>query len=184
MSHTQLLGFWKTRASMSWRPGLVFLWKTSTMGLSWSHILKELQGHQSCLRQIASTSYWMKVNYCHLLTLKSSSSTLVLWAKIKIKCSPYLLQSLPPGGVWRAKTLDFSTIRGSGNAGQKQKKIGKPHEVDKIVGDGNCLFRAISKEVTMTEDQHHVFRAAGVTTLKDAQYASLFHDYLGMDVKV
>ena len=55
--------------------------------------------------------------------------------------------------------------------------------MDKIVGDGNCLFRAISKEVTMSEDQHHVFRAAAVTTLKDAQYAGLFQDYLGMDVK-
>ena len=43
-----------------------------------------------------------------------------------------------------------------------------------IVGDGNCLFRAVSKEATLSEEHHHFFRMAACNTMKDKRYAAQF----------
>ena len=39
----------------------------------------------------------------------------------------------------------------------KKEALGAPLKVDVIEGDGNCLFRAISYEVTLSQDHHEFF---------------------------
>ena len=40
-----------------------------------------------------------------------------------------------------------------------------PHTRDSILGDGNCLFRAISKELTGTKENHTAVRHAALAYL-------------------
>ena len=40
---------------------------------------------------------------------------------------------------------------------RKKGALGAPLKVDVIEGDGNCLFRAISYEVTLSKDHHGFF---------------------------
>ena len=49
-----------------------------------------------------------------------------------------------------------------------------PHICDAIVGDGNCLFRAFSKEVTGTQDNHKAVRIAITSFMSDPDNARVF----------
>ena len=42
-----------------------------------------------------------------------------------------------------------------------------PHIRDSVLGDGNCLFRAISKEITGTEENHIAVRLAALGYLRE-----------------
>ena len=42
-----------------------------------------------------------------------------------------------------------------------------PHIHDRVLGDGNCLFRAISKEITRTEENHITIRLAALGYLRE-----------------
>ena len=42
-----------------------------------------------------------------------------------------------------------------------------PHIRDRVLGDGNCLFRAISKEITGTEENHTAVRLAALGYLRE-----------------
>ena len=42
-----------------------------------------------------------------------------------------------------------------------------PHIHDRVLGDGNCLFRAISKEITGTEENHTAIRLAALGYLRE-----------------
>ena len=57
-----------------------------------------------------------------------------------------------------------------------QQILSKPSYERKIVGDGNCFFRAISFSVTNSEDYHHVMRSAVCTHLNQNQ--ELFKAFL------
>ena len=41
-----------------------------------------------------------------------------------------------------------------------------PHIRDRVLGGGNCLFRAISKEITGTEENHTAVRLAALGYLR------------------
>ena len=41
-----------------------------------------------------------------------------------------------------------------------------PHKLDGVIGDGNCLFRAISKELSGSEVNHQAVRMAAVNFLR------------------
>lgn len=47
----------------------------------------------------------------------------------------------------------------------KIKVLSHPYKIQKIIGDGNCLFRAFSYAVTGTEEQHLTIRQNIVTVI-------------------
>jgi len=66
----------------------------------------------------------------------------------------------PVGKHWqqakcRARKLD---LKQSLKSNLKIKMLNHPCATQKIIGDGNCLFRAFSYAVTGTEEQHVIIR--------------------------
>ena len=55
-----------------------------------------------------------------------------------------------------------------------KKPLGEPLAVQEIVGDGNCLFRAVSYEVTLSQEHHQFFRIAACNVLRDKRYKASF----------
>ena len=53
-----------------------------------------------------------------------------------------------------------------------------PHTCDSILGDGNCLFRAVSKEVTGTQENHKAVRVAIINFMEHPNNAQLFSEVL------
>lgn len=49
-----------------------------------------------------------------------------------------------------------------------------PHTCDSILGDGNCLFRALSKELTGTQENHKAVRIAIVNFMEQPNNAQVF----------
>ena len=49
-----------------------------------------------------------------------------------------------------------------------------PHTCDSILGDGNCLFRALSKEVTGTQENHKAVRVAIVNFMEHPNNAQVY----------
>ena len=75
--------------------------------------------------------------------------------------------SAEPTDEWKGMAATFITKLSKKTVNLKTQRINKldsrdifPCIRDKIVGDGNCLFRAISKAVTGTEANHPAIRAA------------------------
>ena len=58
--------------------------------------------------------------------------------------------------------LDSSFLYFSVRSGVPKKILEEGLEPVKVKGDGNCLFRAISKVITGSEDDHVLFRLATV----------------------
>ena len=58
----------------------------------------------------------------------------------------------------------------------------KPKKIDPIKGDGNCLFRAISKEISLSEEHYSLVRDAAISTLKNPSYQKMFEDIIGKPV--
>ena len=56
----------------------------------------------------------------------------------------------------------------------KQGALGAALKVDVTEGEGNCLFRAISYEVTLSQDHHEFFRMFAYGTFKNDMYQSEF----------
>ena len=53
-----------------------------------------------------------------------------------------------------------------------------PHVRDSVIGDGHCLFRAISKEITGMQKNHRAVRLAVKNFLTDTQNTELFGRWL------
>ena len=53
-----------------------------------------------------------------------------------------------------------------------------PHQVDEIVGDGHCLFRAISKAFTETQSYHADYRKAIVEWMLCEDHAQKLAQYI------
>ena len=56
----------------------------------------------------------------------------------------------------------------------KMDTFGEPLKVDKILGDGNCLFRASSKDVSFSEENHTLLRASAIQTLESSSNKAAF----------
>lgn len=82
----------------------------------------------------------------------------------------------PTTSTWRkSKCVQLQLPASRAKHDRRVKKaIGEPLSVRQIVGDGNCLFRAISYEVTLSEEHHAFFRAAACSILRDERYSSMF----------
>ena len=63
-------------------------------------------------------------------------------------------------------------------ASQTVKKVScepiEPHVRDRVLGDGNCLFRVFSKDISGTEDNHKAFRLAIVNFMTHKDNAHHF----------
>ena len=57
--------------------------------------------------------------------------------------------------------------------------IGEPRTIDHVLGDGNCLFRALSKEITATEKPHMAVRNKVVSVLQNPSHTKNFESYSG-----
>ncbi|XP_078333990.1 uncharacterized protein LOC111105212 [Crassostrea virginica] len=77
--------------------------------------------------------------------------------------------------------LNVPYIRYSTDMLSSQQTLSKPSSEKKIVGDGNCFFRAMSFSVTNTEDYYYVMRNAVCTHLNQNQ--ELFKPFLRDNVK-
>jgi hypothetical protein len=60
---------------------------------------------------------------------------------------------------------------------RKAKSLGEPNKIDVILGDHNCLFRALSKEITLSEDHHKKVCKLIVDFMMEKD--SVFKDFLG-----
>ena len=58
--------------------------------------------------------------------------------------------------------------------------MGEPFQVNTVIGDGNCLYRALSLEVVGTQNYHEQFRAKIVDFV--LQNPSTFEGYVGRDI--
>ena len=69
-----------------------------------------------------------------------------------------------PNASWRKSMCAFFDLPkppSHDKCGEKRSGapfLGKPKRIDTIQGDGNCLFRAISKEITCSEEHHLALR--------------------------
>ena len=57
--------------------------------------------------------------------------------------------------------------------------IGEPRTIDHVLGDGNCLFRALSKDSTGTEKTHMAVRNKVVSVLQKPSHTKNFESYSG-----
>jgi len=85
-------------------------------------------------------------------------------------------QFSPTTSQWRlAKCEELHLPVSTANNERRFKKpLGEPLAVQQIVGDGNCFFRAISYEVTLSEEHHLFFRTAACNVLRDKRYKASF----------
>ena len=88
------------------------------------------------------------------------------------------------GGLLCVKNLTLhyrknteSTVR------RKMDTLGEPLKVDKILGDENCLFRTLSKEVSFSEENHTLLRTSATQTLESSSYKAAFEAILGRSVE-
>ena len=67
---------------------------------------------------------------------------------------------------------------------QKKSELKEPTKIRKIAGDGNCLFRALSAEITNSQDHHTLINNALVTFMTSEDTSHIFSNYCGQDIKV
>ena len=80
---------------------------------------------------------------------------------------PSVLGDFEPTEEWKARAIDYISQLSKQQLSLRQQRVNKldnkdisPYIVEKILADGNCLFRAISKAVTGSEANHHALRHA------------------------
>ncbi|CAK9299346.1 unnamed protein product [Gordionus sp. m RMFG-2023] len=56
--------------------------------------------------------------------------------------------------------------------------LGDPDKVDQVLGDGNCLFRCISKEISNNEEYHEMIRMAIISFMM--QHSNYFSGFIGI----
>ena len=90
-----------------------------------------------------------------------------------------------PSSVWKQRACEMveqwslvSLISESEPVKAIKCKEILPHVRDSVIGDGHCLFRAISKEITGTQKNHRAMRLAVKNFLTDTQNAELFGRWL------
>ncbi|GFO29680.1 otu domain-containing protein 5 [Plakobranchus ocellatus] len=64
---------------------------------------------------------------------------------------------------------------------QSRDYLGLPEATDSILDDGNCFFRAVSFEITGSQEHHEEVRAFTVSFLRENH--ETFSNYIGMDIE-
>ena len=94
----------------------------------------------------------------------------------------------PPDEEWKAKAIKCieewwseSTICTTVEHSDIVERGGNiaPHKIERIVGDGHCLFRAISKAITGNQENHQLFRAAVVQWMLSERHPPQLAKYVG-----
>ena len=67
---------------------------------------------------------------------------------------------------------------------QIKSELKEPTKIRKIDGDGNCLFRALSAEITNSQDHHTLIKNALVTFMTSEDTSHIFSNYCGQDTQV
>ena len=118
----------------------------------------------------------------HERSMKDNSVLNYLASEVEadIKClgktAPSNQRFAPTTPKWRAGKCEelHLSVSTENNERRTGKLLAEPLAVQQIVGDGNCLFRAISYVVTLSEEHHQFFRAAACNVLKDKRYRAFF----------
>jgi hypothetical protein len=66
---------------------------------------------------------------------------------------------------------------------KNKNSLGKPKQVNSMVGDGNCFFRSISYELCGTAEQHDSVRDAIVRYMSDDVNERIFSEYANKSVR-
>ena len=69
-------------------------------------------------------------------------------------------------------------------ASTKKSELKEPTKIRQIDGDGNCFFRALSAEITNSQDHHTLIKNALVTFMTSEDTSHIFSNYCGQDIKV
>lgn len=90
---------------------------------------------------------------------------------------------LPTNRVWRETICKVLNLVSEGSCDQRIQSsyLGTPKSVDTILGDGNCLFRAISKEITLSEEHHALIRKYTVDFIITSPYSPVFSALINGD---
>ena len=97
--------------------------------------------------------------------------------------------SLPPTPEWREEAIKciekfsgrtISPVVAESNVIIPCEEI-LPHSLDKILGDGNCLFRALAKEITGSQKHHFEVRLAFVNFIQCDKQPPTFSQYVVKD---
>jgi hypothetical protein len=110
-----------------------------------------------------------------------NSATEVAHQRIKVSRRRFV----PTNSWWRrlkCVALDLPSPPPSRVENRQSSLLGPPSKIDKIIGDGNCLFRALSKEVSLTEEYHPRLRRIAINTLMSPRYRSKFEEQIGKSV--
>ena len=85
---------------------------------------------------------------CVMAVVNGHTLVVVVWKRLNISC--LLLRKVVNGFVHSVRCGEIA-----------------PHIRDRVMGDGNCLFRTISKEITGTEENHTAVRLAALGYLRE-----------------
>ena len=89
---------------------------------------------------------------------------------------------MPSTAAWRRQQSRRLGLPAPTTLPERQAKgeLGIPTKVDNIVGDGNCLYRAISFEVCGSQEYHENIRALIVGLM--CRHEKAFSYYVGQDL--
>lgn len=129
--------------------------------------------HESSLKEFQESTYASKLaNVCHVDVKKVFEK------------SP---KFLPTDTDWREEKSYllrlFPTVVRK-ECRHKKDTLGIPDKIDPIHCDGDCLFRAFSKEITLSEEFYSELREATIKVLLDEQFYKYFESYIGKDVNM
>ena len=93
-----------------------------------------------------------------------------------------------PTDEWKLSAVDYVIKWSKIPCKKKSQRIRKvncpwiaPHVRDSVMGDGNCLFRAISKGISGTEANHLALRIAMINFMTDKENAFLCAKFIYSD---
>ena len=93
------------------------------------------------------------------------------------------LRFVPTNAKWRemqCKKLGLGRPQKM-KARRRKESLGQPLETEKIIGDGNCFFRAVSKEITGSQSLHTKIREAIIEVFHDEKRKEHLRRYCGTD---
>ena len=107
---------------------------------------------------------------------KSDDKTNVKDVQFERDLAPARNWYCPTTPTWRKQKCEQFQLPTPNPNSERRKKgaLGAPLKVVVIEGDGNCLFRAISYEVTLSQDHHQFFHMAVCGILQNNLYQSQF----------
>ena len=124
-----------------------------------------------------STDSDSKLTSNNTMTIQNTDSdNQILVKSIKNKQNPFIFACCHTEhqAFW-CSALDLPLIVKHKNCSEMVKPLEKPSKLYRIVGDGNCLFRALSYAITGRQNYHSLVREKIVQHMRHNEHALLAH---------